>query len=114
MEGMTKALLVMLADAAVSDIRNLVEAKRSFEEKMELAAKMIPQHLRPGGANPLHTIFEIVSGRIHAETDEQCCDLVDTLAEGMGLLLANLNTHIEQQKSFAEAVKKIEALRTKK
>lgn len=45
---------------------------------------------------------------------EQCCDLVDTLAEGMGLLLANLNTHIEQQKSFAEAVKKIEALRTKK
>jgi hypothetical protein len=122
-EGMTKALLGMLADAmeasgdeqqAVTDVRNLVEARRPFEEKMELAAKMIPQHLRPGGANPLQTIFEIVSGGIHADTDEACCDLVDTLAEGMALLFANLNTHIEQRKSFREAAKKIEGLRTEK
>lgn len=122
-EGMTKALLAMLANAmeasgdspqSITDVRNLIEAKRPFEEKMEFAAKMIPQHLRPGGANPLQTIFEIVSGGIHADTDEACCDLVDTLAEGMALLFANLNTHIEKRKRFTEAAKKIEALRTKK
>ena len=47
-ESMTKALLAMLVDAmeasgdspqSVSDVRNLIEAKRSFEEKMEFAAK---------------------------------------------------------------------------
>jgi hypothetical protein len=122
-EGMTKALLGMLADTMevsgdspqeVTAVRNLIEAKRPFEEKMELAAKMIPQHLRPAGANPFQTIFEIVSGGIHADTDEACCDLVDTLAEGMGLLFANLNTHIEERKKFMEAAKKMETLRTKK
>jgi hypothetical protein len=122
-EGMTEALLGMLADAmeassdppeSIREVRNLIGAKRPFEDKMELAAKMIPQHLRPVGANPFQTIFEIVSGGIHADTDETCCDLVDTLAEGMGLLFANLNTHIEERKKFTEAAKKIETLRTKK
>jgi hypothetical protein len=120
---MTKNLLGMLADTMevsgdspqeVTDIRKLIDAKRPFEEKMELASKVIPQHLRPGGANPFQTIFEIVSGGIHADTDEACCDLVDTLTEGMGLLFANLNTHIDERKKFMEAAKKMETLRRKK
>jgi hypothetical protein len=121
-EGITKTLLEMLADAmgasneppdSVSGVRDLIDAKHPFEKKMELAAIMIPRHLRPGGANPFQAIFEIVSGGMHADTDEECCDLVDALADAMALLFAKLNSHIEEQKNFTEAAKKIEALRTK-
>jgi hypothetical protein len=84
---------------SIHEVRKLIGTKGPFEDKMEHAAKVIPQHLRPGGVNPFQTIFNIVSGGIHADTDEASCDLVDALAEGMGLLLANLNTHIGNKRS---------------
>lgn len=119
-EGMTNDLLERLAVAMetgndppeeVAKIRTLKEAKVSFDKKMESAAKMIPGHLRPGNANPVQTIFDVVSESLHNHTDAESCDLVDALADAMTLLLAKLNAHIEETRALKEAVQKVERLR---
>ena len=119
-EGMTNDLLERLAVAMeasgdpadqVKDVRDLKEAKVSFDTKMEQAARMLPVHLRPGGANPVQAIFDVLSASLHNHTDAECCDLVDTIAEAMTLFLAKLNTHIEETKALKDAVQRIERLR---
>ncbi len=119
-EGITSDLLERLAvameasgdpEGEVKAVRGLIQGKETFDVKVREAAKMIPRHLRPGGVNPLNTIFEIVSPGLHNQTDAECCDLVDALAESMTLLLATLNTHVESQKAYGAAVKNVEKLR---
>lgn len=70
--------------------------------------------LRPGGANPFQTMFDVLSGGLHGDTDEECCALVDALAKSMLLIVAQLNEHIEARKEYEEAVKDIEGLRTRR
>jgi hypothetical protein len=122
-EGITKVLLELLAAAMeaagdpaqdVAAVRELIEAKRPFEEKMRRAAELIPAHLRPTGSNPFQTLFDIVSGGLHGDTDEECCDLVDALAGSMVVLVAKLNQHVEERKAYEEAAKKVERLRAAK
>lgn len=122
-EGTTGKLLELLADAMeaggepasdVEAVRELITAKAPFDTKMEQAAKMIPRALRPGGANPFQTMFDILSGGLHADTDEECCALVDALAQSILLIVAQLNQHIERRKAFDEAVRDVERLRAKK
>jgi hypothetical protein len=119
-EGMTNDLLEGLAvameagndpAAEVARVRALKEAKVSFDKKMESAAKMLPGHLRPGNVNPVQAMFDVVSESLHNHTDAECCDLVDALAEAMTLLLAKLNTYIEETKALKEAAHKVERLR---
>jgi len=122
-EDSTSKLLELLADAMatagepepkVQAVRDLIAAPVPFATKMEQAAKTIPRSLRPGDANPFQTMFEILSGGLHGDTDAECCRLVDALANSMLLIVARLNADIENQKAYGEAVKDIEGLRTRR
>jgi hypothetical protein len=95
----------------VERVRRLTGEKVPFARKIEDAAKIIPASLRPGGANPFHTIFGVLSDGLHGRSEPECCDLVDALTDSMALLFANLNHAIESQKTYSDAVKKVEALR---
>jgi hypothetical protein len=119
-EDSTGRLLELLADAMaaggepeadVEAVRVLIKAKAPFATKMELAAKMIPTSLRPGGANPFQTTFEIVSTDLHGSTDEECCALVDALSGAMLVLVGRLNRHIAEQKETAAAATMLERFR---
>jgi len=59
-------------------------------------------------------LFEIFSGGLHGDTNEECCRLVDALANSMLLIVARLNAHIENQKAYDEAVEDVEGLRTRR
>jgi hypothetical protein len=121
-EDSTARLLGLLAAAMraageppsdIEAVEALIAAKAPFDTKMEQAAKMIPRSLRPGGANPFQTMFEVLSGRLHGATDADCCALVDALAKSMLLVVAKLNEHIDTQRAYDEAVKDLERLRPK-
>jgi len=122
-EGATGNLLNLLANAmqaageeptAVEAVRALITAKAPFDKKMEQAARMIPRTLRPGGANPFQTMFDVVSGGLHGDTDEECCELVDALSQSIVLIVGQLNEHIEARKAYGDAVANVERLRARR
>ncbi|SRR5712691_8508369 len=76
-ENKTNDLLDMIAEAAaaggVSDIeKRVAEAKASyrFEDKVALAAELLPKALRPGDINPLDALHDLASSGIHWKSEE--------------------------------------------
>jgi hypothetical protein len=122
-EGITDSLLERLAVAMdaggdpaeeVKRVRDVIGSKATFDVKVKQAATMMPPHLRPGVANPLDTIFRVVSSGLHGETDDECCDLVNAGAAAMVVLIARLNTHVEELRSYGDAVRKIQEIKNKR
>ena len=77
------SLVVDVAQALGNDSPILAEvekvkADKRFTEKVDYATKLLPQHLCPGGANPMGALHDIASAGIHSETEDQCTELFDT------------------------------------
>jgi hypothetical protein len=62
-------------------------------DKIEAVKDLLPASLRPGGFNPLGKLYEVLSGGIHALTDEECL----ASAEALRVVLSGLVSSIAQQ-----------------
>jgi hypothetical protein len=120
-EAKTHQVLELLVEAMkkaqdkqedIDRVMQLMTERNTFDRKMEQAAKVIPARFRPGGANPVNTIFEVVSDGLHARDDKECCALVDALVESMSFLFIKLDEEVRKSPdALANAIKSIEALR---
>jgi hypothetical protein len=89
-----------------------------FEDKVKLAARVLPDHLRPGGVNPFGDLYEVLSIGLHGLSDEDCCDIVDSMDESLKFIYTRLKTEADENKAYREAAKglsaKLSALKAKK
>lgn len=95
------------ADAAAIETLQKARGGKRFEEKVKIAAEVMPAHLRPGGINPFGDLYELVSIGLHDLTDEECCDIVDAMDRSLKFIYTQLKTHAEDAKAYEQAVKKI-------
>jgi hypothetical protein len=116
-EDTTDDMLDLLEDTMKSTgadpgaIQAVQDAKKSkrFEDKVKIAADVMPAHLRPGGVNPFGDLYQLVSIGLHDLTDEECCDIVDAMDESLKFIYTQLKTHAEDAKAYKGAVAKITA-----
>lgn len=98
---------MVAAGSPEADIDALRAVKKStrFEDKVSEAAKVIPDHFRPGGANPFADLYRLVSIGLHNKTDEECCAIVDGMDGAFKFIYTRWKSYVDEAKAYNEAAK---------
>ncbi|MDP9179234.1 MAG: hypothetical protein M3O61_16280 [Gemmatimonadota bacterium] len=118
-ENRTNDLLDLIAEAAAqqgdsSDLaKRVAEAKASyqFDQKVALAAEILPASLKPGGLNPLDAIHDLASAGIHRFSEEECLDRFDTARTAFEYLFQQLQVDRAAARDYVEAVNRLQQAR---
>jgi hypothetical protein len=95
--------------AAIEALRKAKDGRR-FEDKVKIAAEVMPAHLKPGGINPFGDLYELLSIGLHDRCDEECCDIVDAMDKSLKFIYTQLKTHAEDTKAYERATKSIQEI----
>lgn len=110
LENKVNALLDLIVEAAknaqVPD-EHLVQveaAKQSHraEDKIDLAVKILPAHLKPGGHNPLDKLYKPLSAGLHGESDEECLSIFSEARFVFEYLFKNLTESNEEARRYVK------------
>ncbi len=101
-----------LADPGkVDSLSALEKVKKStqFADKVEIAKKVLPAHLRPGGSNPFDSLHDIASDGIHNRSDEECIEIFDQSRLSFEYLIKNLIIAEDEARRYAEGLTALQA-----
>jgi hypothetical protein len=110
LENKVNALLDLLVEAAknaqVSDehLAEVEATKQSHrvEDKIDLAVKILPAHLKPGGHNPLDKLYRPLSAGLHGESDEECLTIFSEARFVFEYLFKNLTESNEEARRYVK------------
>jgi len=114
-EDKTNELIDVVADAAkaysvpAADVDKIRAAKneKTYEDKLKIAAQAIPEVLKPDGANPFQAMYDILSGGIHTQSEEECLQIADDTREIFDYLFDRFRAEIAERTAFVAKVKAI-------
>lgn len=108
-EEATSDFLDLIEDAADStDNEELVEEvatareQTHAEERLKLAAQILPDTLRPGGVNPLSVLYDNFSGSLHGLSDQECLEVAQKLRFGFDHMFENVRSAAKKAERFKE------------
>src|SRR5260370_38689927 len=64
--------------AALAALKQAKDGRR-FEDRVKIAAEVLPANLRPNNINPFGDLYQLLSIGLHDLTDEQCCETLATM-----------------------------------
>jgi hypothetical protein len=110
LENKVNALLDLLVEAAknaqVSDdhLTEVEATKQSHrvEDKIDLAVKILPAHLKPGGHNPLDKLYRPLSAGLHGESDDECLTIFSEARFVFEYLFKNLTESNEEARRYVK------------
>jgi hypothetical protein len=108
LENKINALLDLIEEAArnakVADehLAQIEAVKKSHrvEDKIDIAAKILPAHLKPGGHNPLDKLYGPLSAGLHGESDEDCLTIFSEARFVFEYLFKNLTESNEEARQY--------------
>lgn len=108
----TDYLIDVIADlsqtygVAEENVVALLEAKNEvqYKTKLETAASLIPDAVKPGGVNPFGQLYKHASIGLHSKTDEECIAIFDDLKADFEYVFNNLHLQTEERRQFAKRV----------
>jgi hypothetical protein len=80
---------------------------RGFRGLLDLAGKILPEYLKPGGTNPLVPLYKLASEGVHNLPEDECIEIFDESIVVFSFVFRELHRHQTEIKSFAESLKKI-------
>jgi hypothetical protein len=112
-ENAVSGLLDLVEEAAQTDgdtkALAAVEAARLTkiaDEKLKLVADVVPASLRPGGVNPLATLYADYSRGLHALSDKECLEVATDMRDALDYVFGNLRDRLEQAKAYRDKMTK--------
>lgn len=114
-EEKTNELIDVVAELAEAhgigqaDVEKLRSAKneKTYDQKIRVAAPVVPKSLMPDGVNPLATLYSLLSEGLHARTEEECLQIVDDMRDVFEHVFGTLRAQIENQKQFVTKVQRL-------
>jgi hypothetical protein len=108
LENKINALLDLIAEAArnakVADehLAEIEAVKNSHrvEDKIDIASKILPAHLKPGGHNPLDKLYGPLSAGLHGESDDDCLTIFSEARFVFEYLFKNLTESNEEARKY--------------
>jgi hypothetical protein len=93
-------------NADEEEIQKLLNAKTQtrYEQKLQVAAELIPSSLRPGGVNPLGQLYKHASIGLHGKTDDECVAIFDDVRADFEYVFRNLHNQAEERREFIKRV----------
>jgi hypothetical protein len=118
-EDKTNELIDVVADAAEAhsvpapEVERIRAAKneKTYEDKLKIAAQVIPEVLKPHGANPFQAMHDILSVGIHTKSEDECLQIADDTREIFDYLFDRLRTETADRTAFVSKVKAIASKR---
>jgi hypothetical protein len=98
--------LLRTYNASDEEIQRLLDSNTQsrYDQKLEVAAELIPAALRPGGVNPLGQLYKHTSIGLHGKTDDECVAIFDDLRADFEYVFRNLHNQAEERHEFARRV----------
>lgn len=78
-----------------------------MSDKIKVATTALPAFLVPNGLNPLGRLYQVLSGGVHALSDEECLERSVQVKECLKFLVSELASRAEHRKQFAATVSKL-------
>lgn len=117
-ESQTGALLGLLeegaraeSDQAALDKIAAAKSSREASERLKLAAEAVPSNLRPGGTNPLATLYGLFSAGLHGDAnEEECVEIAALLKDSIDHLFVNLRRSLDEAANYRASLTKAQEL----
>jgi hypothetical protein len=74
---------------------------------LDLAGKVLPVYLKPGGANPLVPLHKLASEGVHNLPEDECIQIFDESIVVFSFVFSELRRHQAQVKTFAKSLDKL-------
>jgi hypothetical protein len=91
----------------VQQIRAAKNERTTYENKLRIAATVLPDSLVVDGANPLGVLYGLVSEGVHDLTEEQCIAVADETKSVFEFTFTHLRAETKIRQDFVAKVKKL-------
>ena len=81
---------------------------RGFRGLLDLAGKVLPEYLKPGGTNPLVPLHKLASEGVHNLPEDECIQIFDESKEVFSFVFRELHRHQREVKVFEENLRKLQ------
>jgi hypothetical protein len=98
--------------AIVKKIRDAATERTTYDQKLRIAATVLPDALIIDGVNPLAELYGLVSEGVHELTEEQCIAVADETTSVFEFIFTNLRATTKARHDFVDKVKKWAGLKT--
>jgi hypothetical protein len=115
-EEVTGHLLDLVEQAASIDpakpdtaaLAAIAVARKSHraEDKLRIAADVVPGHLKPNGENPLAKLYDAYSEGVHSLSDEESVETAITMRVVLDYVMPQLTEQLRAAREFQAAMKK--------
>lgn len=114
-EDQTEELIEVVAQLAeahqidgdiIKKIRAAKEERTTYDQKLKIAATVVPRSLVIDGVNPLDVLYKLVSAGLHDLTEEQCIQVADETKSVFEYTFTRLRAEIDERRDFAAKVRK--------
>ena len=92
--------------AIVKKIREAATERTTYDQKLKIAATVLPDALLVEGVNPLAELYNLVSEGVHALSEEECIAVADETTSVFEFIFTNLRATITARHGFVDKVKK--------
>jgi hypothetical protein len=91
----------------VKKIRAAASERTTYDNKLKIAATVVPDSLVIDGVNPLGVLYSLVSGGLHDLTEEQCVAIADETKSVFEFTFTHLRAETKVREDFVAKVKKL-------
>jgi len=90
----------------IKKIRAAKTERTTYDNKLRIAATVLPTSLVVDGVNPLGELYSLVSGGVHDLTEEECIAVADETKSVFEFTFTNLRAETKVRQDFVSKVKK--------
>jgi hypothetical protein len=87
---------------------------KGFKGLLDLAGKVLPVYLKPGGTNPLVPLHKLASEGLHNLPEDECIQIFDESIVVFSFVFRELHRHQKEVRVYAEGLDKLVKTRTQK
>lgn len=90
----------------IEQIRNAKNERTTYDNKLKIAATVLPKSLIIDGVNPLGQLYSLVSAGVHDLTEEECIAVADDTKSVFEFTFSKLRAEMKERQEFVAKVKK--------
>ena len=90
----------------VAQIRAAAAERKTYDQKLKIAATVLPEALLIEGVNPLAELYSLVSEGVHALSEKQCIAVADETTSVFEFVFTNLRATTKTRHDFVDKVKR--------
>lgn len=109
-------------DSLLEEIKDLIEGEEKEKylaalkqtketpiaaNKIALVKDLLPPILRPEGMNPLNTLYSILSGGLHTQSEDECLDIAMQIREVLSYMVSQVASTRQASKSFTASMRSL-------